>query len=186
MTFELPCSRSGCASCGAGLYICFNPSFSSTLTLSGNLRSCLQGCWAMVHREDVAGAEHLNIGGKASSSNDFAVKFFGDATSSSWLRPMSDNPETQTLEAAWVMTELIKWQWRHGLRALPDSGATFSMFLSHKCGEPHKIEWMSMPRYFERSVTTKDLHATLQTMFKLLDMFRLPPESRASLLVDTT
>jgi len=122
----------------------------------------------MVHRDD----------------DDFMVKFHGDATGCSWMRPMSDNKESQTLEAAWVMTELLKWQWRHGLRALPESGATFSMFLSHKCGDPQKMEWMTMPRYFERTVTASNLHTNLQTMFKLLDMFRLP-DNKSNLLVDT-
>lgn len=166
-------ASSGTTSCDPELYICFNPTFSAALSMSGHLRSNLQGCWATVQREN--------------NDTEFRVKCHGlsDATSCSWLRPQTENKEAQVLEAAWAMTELLQWQLGYALKALPDNNATFSMFLSDKCANPHKIEWITMPRYFERTVTASQLHVSLQTMFKLLGIFRLPPPV-PSLLVDTS
>jgi len=129
------------------LYVCFNPTFS--LNSSADLT---QGCWATVTR---------------TCNGNLIVHTRGCDNQTFHLDSGLDTPEA----AAWALSELISWQWKHGLRAVPENRAPMSAFLSD---ETDAKPWALMRRLFERTVHVRDLEEAMSDMLRLQRQFSLP------------
>ena len=129
------------------LYVCFNPTFS--LNSSTDLT---QGCWVIITRTN---SGNLLVHTRGCDNQTFHLES-GDARSN---------------EAAWALSELIMWQWKYGLHAVPENRAPLSAFLSDESdGKP----WALMRRLFERTVHVRDLEETMGAMLCLQRQFSLP------------
>ena len=128
------------------LYVCFNPTFS--LNSSTDLT---QGCWVTIKR---ASDGSLLVHSRGCDNQTFHLE-------------TGSNVES----AAWALSELIMWQWKHGLRAVPENRAPLSAFLSDENdGKP----WALMRRLFERAIHVRDLQHTMVDMLRLQRHFSLP------------
>lgn len=132
------------ASLPLNLYVCFNPTFS--LHPSTDLA---QGCWAIVARTDAGYVVHT----RGCDDQSFHLHAQDGA------------------DAAWALKELLLWQWKHGLRAVPESRAPLSAFLTD---ERDAKPWAAMRRLFERTVHVRDLQGTLADLLRLQRGFSLP------------
>lgn len=144
----------------ADMYVCFNPSFkvpmSASMCLEANYAAA-QGCWVRVRWEG-SGVYCLHSHGLTNTATRAPFVFY--------LNTVSNR------DAAWGLYQFLKWQWRQGLKALPEGHHSISIFLAP--ADATCESWVTMPRFFEQSVTASQLQQELQVYFDLHDMFQLP------------
>lgn len=126
------------------LYVCFTPTFSLTAT------DMAQGCWVIVSPVEDGG---LTVRTRGCEDQAFHAS-------------CRDAGPT-----AWALAELIKWQWKHGLRAVPEDRAPLSAFLSD---ERDAKPWATRRRLFERTLHVRELQGALTDMLRLQATFSLP------------
>lgn len=125
------------------LFVCFTPTFALNVTDPS------QGCWLVVSRQGDA----LHVSTRGCDNQSFRV----------------ESPSTR--EAAWALAQLIQWQWSHGLRALRDTRAPISVFLSDSEGG---TPWATQRRLFERPVHLKELELVLEDVLRLQGLVSVP------------